>query len=95
MKSRSLFLLGALAGPLTAVAQFVTQDYVPMRFIQTDPVVYPASVIPLGLTTGEARVAVQVDDSGQLADSLVVAYTHPAFAEAAMAAVKEWLTVNA
>jgi TonB family protein len=61
-----------------------------MRFIQSVSAVFPDRVIEIGLTSGEARVAIQVDDSGQLTDSLVVAYSHPAFAEAATSAVKQW-----
>src|ERR1700678_3442204 len=87
---RLLLLQAALLGPLTAVAQFVQQDYVPMKFIQLEPAVYPQSVLPLGITSGEARVAVQVDDTGQLTDSLVVAYSHPAFADEEAAALKKW-----
>src|SRR5579863_1586588 len=87
---RLLLLLAAFCAPLAAVAQFVQQDYVPMKFIQTDAAVFPESVLSLGISSGEARVAVQVDDDGKLTDSLVVEYTHPAFAAAALAAVKEW-----
>jgi TonB family protein len=87
---RILLLAAALLGPITAVAQFVQQDYVPMKFIQLEPAIYPPSVLPLGITSGEARVAVQVDDTGKLTDSLVVAYSHPAFAEEAASALKTW-----
>ena len=87
---RLLLLFPALCAPFAAFAQFVPQDYVPMRFIQSVSPVFPERVIAFGLTSGEARVAVQVDDSGQLTDFLVVAYSHPAFAEAATSAVKKW-----
>jgi TonB family protein len=88
---RLIFLLqAALGASLTAHAQFVQRDYVPMRFIETDSAIFPPSLIPLGISSGEARVAVQVDESGQLTDYLVVAYTHPAFADEAVAAAKAW-----
>jgi TonB family protein len=91
MRLRLLLLFPAvLCGPLAAVAQFIPQDYVPMKYIQTEPAIFPDNVLQIGILTGEARVAVQVDDTGKLTDSLVVAYSHPAFAEAALAAVKKW-----
>jgi TonB family protein len=80
----------ALCGPLSAFAQFVTQDYVPMRFIQVDPAIYPMRLLSEGITSGTATVAVQVDDGGRLTDTLVIGYSHPEFADAALVAVKAW-----
>ncbi len=61
-----------------------------MKIIQTVPTVYPRDVNYLGITEGHARVAVQIDDQGKLTDYLVTAYSHPRFADAAVAAIKKW-----
>jgi TonB family protein len=92
MKTLRLLAAGSalLGAALPAFCQFVTPDYVPMRCIQTEPAVFPVSVLPLGITTGMARVAIQIDDAGRLTDYVVSAYTYPAFADAAVAALKKW-----
>lgn len=64
--------------------------YLPMKIIQTEPVVYPAEAIQLGIISGQVTVAIQIDESGRLTDHLVVGYTHPKFAERAVAALKKW-----
>jgi TonB family protein len=85
-----LSLSAILFGSLSASAQFAIQDYVPMKMIQTESPVFPSSVYPLGLTSGEAQVAIQIDDTGQLTDYVIAAYSHPAFGDAAVAALKKW-----
>ena len=42
------------------------------------------------MTEGEARAVINTDATGKLADWLVVGYTHPEFAEAAVVAIKQW-----
>ena len=92
MKTLRLILLpGALfCSAVAAVAQFAPPVYVPMKFIQTEPPNFPREVIPLGLRSGEATVAVQIDADGALTDYLVTTYSHPAFAASAVAAMKKW-----
>jgi TonB family protein len=88
---RPLILLPAVlfaAAPL--FSQFAAREYVPMSYIETEPAVFPQSVITLGLMSGDARVSIQVDDKGALTDYLAVAYTHPAFYDAAVNALKSW-----
>jgi TonB family protein len=46
--------------------------------------------VDLGIKSGIASVAIAVDDKGQLTDYLITAYTHPAFADSAVAALKKW-----
>ncbi|HTO03551.1 MAG TPA: energy transducer TonB, partial [Opitutus sp.] len=67
-----------------------TLDYVPMKVIQTEAVIYPHRAVQLGITSGEVQVSLQVDEAGKLTDVLVTAYTHPALAESAVQALKKW-----
>lgn len=83
-------LAAGLLSPAGLIAQVPLADYVPMKIIQTEPVVYPHAAKDLGIATGEAQVAIQIDDKGKLTDYLVTAYTYPAFAEAAVVALKRW-----
>jgi TonB family protein len=57
---------------------------------QTEPATYPQSLAINGVSTGTVRLAVSVDAEGKLVDCLVLAYTDPAFADAAVKAVKKW-----
>ena len=89
MKTFALLLLATLlAAPVSA--QVGASDYQPMRVIQTDKVIFPRRALDLGITSGTAIVAVQIDDDGTLTDSLVVQYDHPFFGERAADAVKRW-----
>jgi len=89
MKVRSLLLLSAsLLIPFGAFA--AEPDYVPMKINQTDPVIFPHAAKDVGITTGMVRVTIQVDVDGKLSDYLVTGYTYPAFATAAVTALKHW-----
>ena len=89
MNARSLLILtGILCWPL--VGRAAIPGYSPMKVIQTDNVVYPAEATQLGIISGQVTVAVQIDETGKLADLLVVSYTHPKFAERAVNALKRW-----
>ena len=57
---------------------------------QTDGLIYPFSMTVVGVLAGEAKVVISVDETGKLNDTLVVGYTQPAFADAAVAALKRW-----
>ncbi len=57
---------------------------------QVGVLAYPPSMTFEAIYSGEARVAISVDETGKLTDSLVTAYTNRAFADAALAAVKRW-----
>lgn len=65
-------------------------DYVAVKVNQTEEAVYPSSLVRLGVKSGSASVAIAVDDAGRLTDYLVTAYTHPAFADSAVAAIRKW-----
>ncbi len=89
MDARFLGVMLAAVGCVSAAAA-VNEAYRPMRVIQTDAVVYPRRVLDLGIHQGYAQVTVQVDEKGSLTDHLVIGYTHEAFAEAAVSALKRW-----
>jgi TonB family protein len=80
----------ALAAPLASWAQNPAEGMVPMQIIETVEPLFPNRMMTLGVMNGEARVAVLVDDKGQLIESLVTGYSHPEFADAALAALKRW-----
>jgi TonB family protein len=57
---------------------------------QTEEATYPTALVNVGVKSGSASVAIAIDDTGRLTDYLVTAYTHPAFAGSAVAALKKW-----
>jgi len=92
MKSPRILVLGALAllGSPAMRAIPGAPDYVPVKIKQTEEAAYPSSLVSVGVKSGSASIAVAVDDAGRLTDYLVTAYTHPAFADSAVAALKKW-----
>jgi TonB family protein len=71
-------------------AQVGQPYYIPLKFTETVEPAYPQKVLALGLLQGEAMVSVQIDAEGVLTDYVVAAYSHPAFGEEAVAALKKW-----
>jgi TonB family protein len=92
MKFRHLSFVALGAVLLTAgvAAPAGAPGYVPMKVIQTEPVIYPRRATEIGVTSGEVHVSVQVDEKGKLTDHLVTAYSHPLLAESAVQAIKKW-----
>lgn len=89
MKVRFVLLwLGLWLAPLVGAQP--APDYVPMKLIQTEPAVYPNNVSALGVIEGTAEIVIQVDEQGELTDTLVIGYSHRSFADAALAALKKW-----
>jgi TonB family protein len=98
-KTKLLFVLGAaffLLKPISA--QPVASPTVPLNVHQTVNASFPRSLVSVGVTSGAVSVAIAVDEAGRLSDYLVTAYTHPAFAENAVNALRQWtfepMTVN-
>ncbi len=85
-----LALAGALLLALPTASRADTQDYTPVKFNQTENPAFPKSLITAGLRSGAASIAVAVDENGKLTDYLITAYSHPAFAESALASLKKW-----
>lgn len=71
-------------------AESPVPNYTPLRIIQTEPASFPRNISNLGLTSGEAWVSIQLDETGKLTDYVVTSYTHPRFAESAVDALKRW-----
>ena len=91
MKSPTqLALLASLLFSPLAPAQVGFPDYVPVKINQTVDATYPISMVTAGVKSGVASLAIAVDDKGVLSDCLATAYTHPAFAKSAMAALRRW-----
>jgi periplasmic protein TonB len=80
----------ALCGVQALPALPGVPDYVPVKIDQTPEASFPSALVTVGVKSGSASVAVAVDDAGRLTDYLVTAYTHPAFADSAVAAIKKW-----
>jgi TonB family protein len=91
MKTPTFLVLCAslLCSPL-APAQIGLPDYVPVKMNQNVDATYPLSMVTAGIKSGVASLAISVDDKGVLTDCLATAYTHPAFAESAAAALRKW-----
>ncbi len=77
-----------VAQPLAA--QMGEPTYVPVKIDQTESPVYPQTLVNIGIKSGAASIAVAIDDTGKMADYVVTAYSHPGFADSAIAALKKW-----
>jgi len=86
-----IVLVGALLpGGLLAQIPAASRDWQPLGVQQTVDPVFPHRLIELGVTSGIAQVAVNTDATGKLVECLVIGYTQPEFASAAVAAIKQW-----
>lgn len=65
-------------------------DVQPLRIIQTVEARFPDGLTQRGIYEGEVRIALMVDADGQLADWLLISYTHPFFAREATEALRRW-----
>jgi TonB family protein len=93
MKTSPMLILGIgvlLSGSLLAQTSTSRSDWQSLKILQTTDPVFPYHLLQVGVTDGEARVAINTDSTGKLADWLVVGYTHREFAEAAVVAIKQW-----
>jgi TonB family protein len=66
------------------------EDFVPCQVHQRVPVRFPPRLLDEGILQGEARLLLDVNSSGELADVLVIGYTRREFADAALEAVTQW-----
>jgi TonB family protein len=83
-----LTFCGSLSLP--AQVQIGLPAYVPVQMDQRSEATFPMSLASVGIKSGAASIAIAIDDKGQLTDYLVTAYTHPLFAQSAVAALKKW-----
>jgi TonB family protein len=90
----ALFALAAAATALAGTAQPeanpTATGYVPCKIIEKAPAVFPVRLLNQGVIRGEVHLMLEVDVTGQLTDSLVVAYTHREFANEAQRVVGLW-----
>ena len=92
MKTRLLLfaLMPVLAGVAAAQKAPTPTDRPTVVFKRQAEPVFPRNLLELGVTEGEARVVISIDTTGEVVDHLVVGYTHPDLAQAAVAAIKRW-----
>ena len=93
MKTFSSLLVASgllLAG--TAFAQMGSQIPVwqSLKIIQTVEPIFPYLLTQQAVTKGEAHVTINTDADGKLTEWLVVGYSRPEFADAVVAAIKQW-----
>jgi TonB family protein len=93
MKTRFIWIVcGGLlmAGPTFAQFLQPQPEWQSVGILQTVNPIFPYRLQQLAVGTGEARVAVNTDATGKLVEYLVVGYTMPEFADAAVTAIKQW-----
>jgi TonB family protein len=93
MKSLALpfaCLLFALALPVAAQIAALPADQSPLKIIQTEEAVFPRSLANTYVLTGDAAIAIDVDQQGRLTDWLVTAYSRKEFADSAVEALQQW-----
>jgi protein TonB len=86
MKHRPCFSVVFFA----AFAAALSAQTSPLRIEQTVEARFPHALSLTHLTSGEARVVVNIDADGKLVDWLVTGYTDKAFADEAVSVLKEW-----
>jgi TonB family protein len=93
MKTPSALLacIGLLwTGAASAQMPSLPPDWQSTKIFQTVEPIFPFDLQQLSVTSGEARVVINVDASGKLSEWLVIGYTMPEFADVAVRALKQW-----
>lgn len=85
-------LILMLAAPLHAsdAMRVGPQGFQPIRIVQTLEPRFPVILQATNIRQGEARVIFNIDAEGRLADLMVASYTHRAFADEAVQALRAW-----
>lgn len=84
---RTLFGFIAVLAVSTAV---ISAKTTPVKIEQTVDGRFPASLEFTPITSGQARLMINVDADGKLADLMVVSYSNAAFADEATSLLKRW-----
>ena len=86
-----LFCFGLLGGG-AAWAQIPAPrpEWQSLKINQTVEPVFPYQLQQLSVTSGDARIVINVDGTGKLDEYLVIGYTMPEFADVVVRAVKQW-----
>ncbi|HZL45720.1 MAG TPA: energy transducer TonB [Opitutaceae bacterium] len=79
-----------LCGSVSAQTPSAPPEWQSLKIQQTVDPVYPSHLLQVGVMNGKAQIAINTDSTGKLVQWLVVGYTQPEFANAALAAIKEW-----
>jgi TonB family protein len=90
---KSFLLSSALAGLLVAsIASAAPAEPTTFsaRIFRNVDVTYPLSLLRDGVSHGEARVLININDKGVIIDTLPLAYTHKPFLTATLDALKKW-----
>ena len=82
-------LFGFIAVLVVSTAA-ISAKTTPVRIEQTVDGRFPASLEFTPITSGQARVMINVDADGNLADLMVVSYSNAAFADEATNLLKQW-----
>jgi len=82
-------------GTVPASRAIGAMDEQPIRIIQTIEAKFPAELTAQGISRGEVQAVMLIDADGKLADCMVTAYSHPAFAVEILTAVRHWEYVPA
>jgi TonB family protein len=93
MKTKSALLacIGLLwSGAAWAQMGLLPPDWQSTKIFQTVEPLFPMQLQQLSVTSGEARVVINVDATGKLSEWLVIGYTMPEFADVAVRAIKQW-----
>ena len=93
MKTRfSAMVFGGLLAAGIAFGQMpqFVPEWQSVQINQTVEPVFPPRLMQIGVTEGMVRVAINTDAQGKLVEMLVVGYTRPEFADATVAAIKQW-----
>jgi TonB family protein len=85
-----LALLAAIAPSAPVRAQEEPARDSALRIHQTVAPFFPTHLYMEGVASGEVRIAIQVDASGRLTDTLVVAYTNFTLVKPTLEAVGQW-----
>lgn len=84
-------LTAAAAAAAAAAASRSAESEHPLLVIRKqDNPIAPQRFSELGILDGEVRAVISVDSTGHLSEWLIVGYSHPALADAVVAAIKRW-----
>jgi TonB family protein len=83
-----LLLSGSVLAQIGRVS--APPEWQSLKIDQTVEPTFPAGLLQAGLMQGMTRLAINTDPTGKLVEFLVVSYTRKEFADAAVAAVKQW-----
>ncbi len=87
---RFFALLAAMAPAAPVHGQDATPQNSALKIHQNVAPFYPSRLYMEGVVYGQVRIAIQVDASGRLTDTLVAAYTNSALVKPTLDAVSQW-----